>query len=329
MPISQNIENLIINKVENQQVYDYMVENNLIKEDELYFVQGEGVTVDSELDPTSEHPIQNKVVFHEIDSLKKNKADINHEHTISDIENLEVTLDGKANSSHGHTIAGITGLQEALNSKPTFSLENGKVPASILPSYVDDVLEYANKTTFPAKGESGKIYVDTSTNKTYRWSGSEYVEISESLALGRTESTAFPGNAGAILEDKVADLESEIASPAHKHTIAQVTGLQAALDNKADNSHSHTIGDSTTSGFTKLYTETGTNTDGTMTQNAINNALINKSDSDHSHDEATSLKKGFLSAADKTKLDGIVAITNEQIDTICAQTIMLAEDVMF
>lgn len=55
---------------------------------------------------------------------------------------------------------------------------SGKVPSSQLPSYVDDVLEYANKSSFPASGESGKIYVDISTNLTYRWSGSTYVEIS-------------------------------------------------------------------------------------------------------------------------------------------------------
>lgn len=60
------------------------------------------------------------------------------------------------------------------------SLVDGKVPASQLPSYVDDVLEYANTSAFPATGESGKIYVAQDTNKTYRWSGSSYVEISAS-----------------------------------------------------------------------------------------------------------------------------------------------------
>lgn len=53
-----------------------------------------------------------------------------------------------------------------------------KIAATYLPSYVDDVLEYANLAAFPASGESGKIYVAQDTNKTYRWSGSVYVEIS-------------------------------------------------------------------------------------------------------------------------------------------------------
>lgn len=73
---------------------------------------------------------------------------------------------------------------------------NGLVPTSQLPSYVDDVLEYNSKSSFPSTGETGKIYVDTSTNLTYRWGGSDYVEISPSLALGTTSSTAFRGDYG-------------------------------------------------------------------------------------------------------------------------------------
>ena len=73
----------------------------------------------------------------------------------------------------------------------------GKIPSSQLPSYVDDVLEYSAKSNFPTTGETGKIYVDTSTNKTYRWSGSAYTEISSSLALGETSSTAYYGDKGA------------------------------------------------------------------------------------------------------------------------------------
>ena len=47
-------------------------------------------------------------------------------------------------------------------------------------------------------GETGKIYVDISTNLTYRWGGSAYVEISPSLALGETSGTAYRGDYGAI-----------------------------------------------------------------------------------------------------------------------------------
>ncbi len=87
---------------------------------------------------------------------------------------------------------------------------SGKVPAAQLPSYVDDVIEgylsggkfykesaHTNQIT----GESGKIYTDLGTNKTYRWSGSAFVVISETLALGETASTAYPGNKGKTAYD--------------------------------------------------------------------------------------------------------------------------------
>jgi hypothetical protein len=82
---------------------------------------------------------------------------------------------------------------------PTLDNE-GKIPASFLPSYVDEILEYDNLAAFPTTGESGKIYVALDTNKTYRWGGTEYTIISESLALGETSSTAFPGDRGKALE---------------------------------------------------------------------------------------------------------------------------------
>lgn len=76
--------------------------------------------------------------------------------------------------------------------------ENGKIPSSQLPSYVDDVLEFENKASFPTTGETGKIYVAKDTNLTWRWSGTDYVEISPSLALGETSSTAFRGDYGKL-----------------------------------------------------------------------------------------------------------------------------------
>lgn len=80
---------------------------------------------------------------------------------------------------------------------------NGRVPSAQLPSYVDDVLEYSSRSAFPATGESGKIYVALDTNLTYRWggSGSGYVEISPSLALGETSSTAYRGDRGKYAYD--------------------------------------------------------------------------------------------------------------------------------
>lgn len=74
----------------------------------------------------------------------------------------------------------------------------GIIPAQYLPSYVDDVIEYSSSSLFPNPGDAGKIYVDTTTNLTYRWGGSNYVEISKSLALGTTSNTAYRGDHGLI-----------------------------------------------------------------------------------------------------------------------------------
>lgn len=72
----------------------------------------------------------------------------------------------------------IIGLASVLASKA--NLVAGKIPASELPSYVDDVLEFANLAAFPATGETGKIYLALDTNLTYRWSGSTYVDLNSS-----------------------------------------------------------------------------------------------------------------------------------------------------
>jgi hypothetical protein len=109
--------------------------------------------------------------------------------------------DAKVTSVNGSTGA-VTGLATtaSLSSYQATSEKNavngyagldagGKVAAAQLPSYVDDVVEAANLAALPATGETGKIYVTLDTNKTYRWSGSAYVEISPS-----------PGSTDAVTE---------------------------------------------------------------------------------------------------------------------------------
>lgn len=88
----------------------------------------------------------------------------------------------------------------------------GKVPAAQLPSYVDDVLEFSTKDQFPQTGETGKIYVAKDTNLTYRWTGTQYLEISQSLALGETPSTAYPGDKGKANRDALNSMPTKITS---------------------------------------------------------------------------------------------------------------------
>jgi hypothetical protein len=105
--------------------------------------------------------------------------------TTTDLSNLTNVVANKVNTSLLGAVNGVATLDEA-----------GKVPSSQLPSFVDDVLEYADLAGFPETGESGKIYIAIDTGLTYRWSGTIYVEISQSLALGNTSATAFRGDLG-------------------------------------------------------------------------------------------------------------------------------------
>jgi hypothetical protein len=172
------------------------------------------------------------------------------------------TFDGSANvsitavivdDSHNHTIDNVDGLQTAINARIASSEKgaangvasldaSGLVPAAQLPSYVDDVLEYANFAGLPVTGITGKIYVALDTNKIYRWSGSAYIEISatagnsdtatklttaRTIALSGdvTGSTTFDGSANVTIAAVIAD-------DSHNHIIDNVDGLQTALDAK-------------------------------------------------------------------------------------------------
>ena len=97
---------------------------------------------------------------------------------------------------------------------------DGKVPSSQLPSYVDDVIEVADYATLPATGETGKIYVTLETSKTYRWSGSAYVEL--------TDDNALWGQIAGTLANQ-ADLVAALAPKADKDTDA-VEGNLASFD---------------------------------------------------------------------------------------------------
>lgn len=133
--------------------------------------------------------------------------------------------------------------------------ETGFVPASQLPSYVDDVVEgtyNADTKKFTvdgselAAGEAGKIYVDTNTEKTYRWSGSTYVVISETLALGITSSTAFRGDYG---------------NAAYQHSLADHARVDATLTEKSEQNGYIKINGTETLVYT--HPGTGTNPHGT------------------------------------------------------------------
>ena len=110
-----------------------------------------------------------------------------------------ITLEFPNKTAGTYTIA-TTDMKGAANGFAELD-GTGKVPSSQLPSFVDDVVDYATLSAFPVTGETGKIYVALDTNLTYRWSGSVYVEISPSLALGETSASAYRGDRGKIAYD--------------------------------------------------------------------------------------------------------------------------------
>lgn len=153
--------------------------------------------------------------------------------------------------------------------------ESGIIPSAQLPSYVDDVIEVNTFNNLPGTGESGKIYIVQDTNLTYRWSGTNYVEISKSLALGETSSTAYSGDKGKATTDKLNRIPDKLITDTVN--VNQST-TEAVLN------------------FTTYRQEA---------QQVGRNTLTITS--------ATISQAGLMSSSDKTKLDGLKA--QAEIDT--------------
>jgi hypothetical protein len=165
---------------------------------------------------------------------------------------------------------------------------DGKVPASQLPSYVDDVEEFDNLASFPESGEEGKIYTAKDTNKIYRWSGTTYIVISDTIALGETSSTAYAGDKGKALATQLA---SHVANTSNPHG---VTKAQVGLDKVVNLDQSKAIKSISRSDLEFTVTHLDGTTD-TFTQKDTTYAV------------ATSTTDGLMSKADRAKLDGIEA----------------------
>lgn len=136
-------------------------------------------------------------------ALNTHQADAANPHAVTKVQvGLgNVTNDAQIKRSEMGVAGGVATLDST-----------GVVPASQLPSYVDDVLEFAGKGSFPKTGEAGKIYVSMDDNLTWRWSGTAYVEISKSLALGETASTAYPGDKGKAVADGLKATNATVAA---------------------------------------------------------------------------------------------------------------------
>ena len=278
--------------------------------------------VDSTLSSTSTNPVQNKVI--------------------------NTALSGKLNISLKGSNNGLAELDE-----------NGKVPSSQLPSYVDDVIEgYLNSGKFyidsehktEITGETGKIYINLSNSKTYRWSGSAFVVISETIALGETSSTAYRGDKG-----KAAYNHSQLTSGnPHKVTKSDV-GL-SNVENKssatirgeltkdnvvaalgytppAQDTNTHYASKNVVGGNTATSNTTSALTNGNVYLNSVENGAVTSShkisgsgattvitdtsgniivkSTNTTYSTATTSANGLMSSSDKTKLDGIATGANK------------------
>ncbi len=235
----------------------------------------------------------------------KNYADIHyaaksHSHSISNISGLQTELNSKLDKQDIYSDGVSAGNDDVLTKSGVamfIELElkgsvnglasldsSGKVPSSQLPSYVDDILDYSNRNSFPATGEDGKIYIAEDTNKQYRWSGTTYVEISSSLALGETASTAYAGNKGKANADAIAALQTGKANTNHTHAISDVTNLQNSLNGKVDSSR--VVTGMQGSGATSIPTVSAVTeivNASSYTKTEIDNKLSGKANSSHTH----------------------------------------------
>lgn len=233
--------------------------------------------VDASFIADSTNPVQSKV----IKSMLDGKSNTGHKHVKADITDFPTSMPAsdvyswaKQSSKPSYTISEVSGNLPA-------SRISGVIDAAHLPSYVDDVIEgylnggkfYTTKSSSGAysgeiKAEAGKIYVDLSNNKTYRWSGSAYVVISETIALGTTHATAGYGD-----ESRAAYNHSTSTGNPHKTTKADL-GL-GSVENKS----SATIRGELTSanvttalGYTPPKTDTNTHYTTRIVAGANNNA---------------------------------------------------------
>jgi len=225
----------------------------------------------------------------------------------------------------------------AANGVATLNAE-GKVPATQLPSYVDDVEEYANLAGLPATGEVGKIYVALDTNITYRWSGSVYVKITSgevSSVAGRSGVvTLAKGDVGLGNVDNTTDASKYVASASQLTTARTINGVSfngtanitvPALDASKQPLDADLTAIAGLAGTTGILKKTALDTwtldtSAYVTSSGVTNvtgtAPIASSGGTTpaiSITAASTTAAGSMSAADKTKLDGISSSANNYV----------------
>ena len=166
---------------------------------------------------------------------------------------------------------------------------SGTIDSTYLPSYVDDVLEFSSKNAFPATGESGKIYVDTSAeeNNTYRWSGSTYILIAKNT--NTTYTIAKDGTTVTLTGSDGSSTSFAETDTTYANFTSAVAGLVPAAKN------------GTTNYATTGYVLTGAGWRAGTKYNT---------DSNTTYAAVTTAANGLMTSADKAKLDSVAASAN-------------------
>ena len=203
----------------------------------------------------------------------------------------------------------------------------GKVPSGQLPSYVDDVIEgylyngvFYKDTSYTTSivGESGKIYIDLPTNKTYRWTGSVYGVISETIALGELSSTAYRGDRGKIAYDHSQSAHAPSNAQANVIETIKVNGTALTPNSKAVDITIPTVGNGT------ITIKQGGTSKGTFTTNQNGNTTIELTDTNTTYTAGDGLSlsgttfsnNGVRSIATGTTNGTISVNTNGNISNI-------------
>ena len=271
------------------------------------------VLVDSSITENSSNPVRSSAIY----SALAGKVPTSR------------TVNGKALSGNitltANDVNAIPSSSKGANNGVAELDSSGKVPSSQLPSYVDDVIEgylsggkfyKESEHTTAIVGETGKIYVNLPDGKTYRWSGSAYVEISASLALGETSSTAYRGDRGAIAYNH--SQTAHAPSNAERNIIVGIKKNGSTVSIGSDRTVNITV-PTKVSELTNDsgYKTTDNNTtytlkkDGnTITLTGSDGSKSNVTDANTTYSVASTSANGLMSASDKTKLDGIASGAN-------------------
>lgn len=217
------------------------------------------------------------------------KASTKPSYTKSEVGLGNVTNDAQVKRSEMGVANGVATLDDS-----------GKVPSSQLPAYVDDVLEYDTRNSFPATGQADTIYIAIDTALAYRWTGTTYAEISPSIALGETSSTAYAGDKGKALAEKLDDIAEEATktTAASRNGYISVNGTEEAV-------YTHPSYTEKTSGLYKVTVDSeGHVSAATAVQKSDITALGIPSENT-TYAAATTSANGLMTSTDKSKLDGI------------------------